>query len=547
MDNRLDTSPVYRRNSFNMADRKSAFGLPETNSDSNSAENFHVGNSNTIRDETSASQKSKGKQQQRSSFWELVKNFGETTSMHGLSHALGDGPIWRRLFWGALVLGFAVWAHYNVIKIIQDYQSRPVLTSVTSEFQNKMPFPAVTFCNINRVRRSKASSSLLDDLKYNAEEGSRDSVSNLLDSALRSTSPDKQAGLGHQLQDMLFGCYFGLEKCNVQNFTYNFNLNQGNCYTFAGIQYEIRKDWTSLKAGPLNGLRLELNAETDEYLPSSTVGGFKVLIHDNKEYPFPEDGGLVVAPGFYTSIGIKKTNIKRLSAPFGSCLDTQANTTKNLFSDEGFGYSRNGCQKSCFQEFVYRNCSCCDSGYPCNGDALAKATGKKIAGGVRWCNSSNFKDVDCMDGAQVLFIENKLGCSDACPPACDQSTFTTSVSTGLFPTQPSFNTTVSRIQKSGKAANISDFNSFLVSSYVVLEIFYDSFILETVSSEPAYTWNKLLGDIGGQLGLLLGFSILTAVEIVELLAVDIGWGLGLASLFKKRNGKAVAHREDDKD
>ncbi|KAK3763231.1 hypothetical protein RRG08_020771 [Elysia crispata] len=114
----------------------------------------------------------------------------------------------------------------------------------------------------------------------------------------------------------------------------------------------------------------------------------------------------------------------------------------------------------------------------------------------------------------------------------------------MFPTAISINATVERLKSSGKVANVTDFDSFLVESFLLLEIYYESFILERVDSEPAYTWNKLLGDIGGQLGLLLGFSILTAVELLELLAVDIGVGVGLASLFRGRNGKAVAHRGD---
>ncbi|GFR99829.1 acid-sensing ion channel 1, partial [Elysia marginata] len=289
---------------------------------------------------------------------------------------------------------------------------------------------------------------------------------------------------------------------------------------------------TTLKTGPLNGLRLELNIQADEYLPSSNVGGIKVLIHDNKEYPFPEDGSLVVAPGFYTAISVRKMKTKRLSSPYGNCIDSAVNTTKNLFSEGGFIYSRNGCQKSCFQEYVYRTCSCCDSGFPCVGAALEKATGKRVPGGVRWCNSTLATDLNCMENANFLFTENKLGCSDRCPPACEQSTFKTSVSTAKIPTRASFDTTVEHIKYNGKAGNISDFNAFLTNSYILLEIYYETFNVEMVVSEPAYTWSKVLGDIGGQLGLFLGFSLLTALEILEFVFADLLWGVGIVSLCR---------------
>ncbi|KAK3763230.1 hypothetical protein RRG08_020770, partial [Elysia crispata] len=182
------------------------------------------------------------------------------------------------------------------------------------------------------------------------------------------------------------------DKCTVDNFTSNFNLKQGNCFTFASSQDELRKTWDTVKPGPKNGLRLELNIEADEYLTSSTVGGIKVLIHDNLEYPFPEDGGLIVAPGFYTTIGIRKTNIKRLSSAsaYGDCIDNNGDSTgENFFSDDGFR------------------------------KALVKSTGKPApSAGIRYCNISMFEDLDCVDRAQIRFSENKkLGCTDFCPPS----------------------------------------------------------------------------------------------------------------------------------
>ncbi|RUS81939.1 hypothetical protein EGW08_010284 [Elysia chlorotica] len=547
-----------------MGDRGFAFDVPKTQNDNNSLENYHLGNKKTTgngsaRDD--ATDDGSDKTEKNPGVLDLIKNFGGTTSMHGLPHALGDGTIWRRLFWTALVIGFAVWATYNVIEIIKDYQSRPVLTTVTSAFQSKMPFPAVTFCNLNRVRKSQASPELLEDVEANLVLGGVDYVENTLDQAVRATNPGDQMRLGHQLDNMLVSCYFGLPVTTVLAMTKKLSFsdhrkNTGRDYSLtwtkdhgrlplvAGAELWLGRGcaWTTVKPGPKNGLRLDLNIEANEYLSSSSVGGIKVLIHDKLEYPFPEDGGLIVGPGFYTSIGIRKTNITRLSQPYGDCIENGLVSSKNLFSDEGYGYSRNACQKSCFQEYVYRNCSCCESSYPCVSHALVRSTGKAAPStGIPFCNISRWVELDCVDRAQLKFQENLLGCVDACPAACTQSTFATSISTGMFPMELSINATVEKLKRSGTVANVTDFNQFLRQSFLQLEIFYESFILEKVDSEPAYTWNKLLGDIGGQVGLLLGFSILTAVELLELLVVDIGVGLGFASLCRGRKGKAVAH------
>ncbi|GFO40565.1 hypothetical protein PoB_006707000 [Plakobranchus ocellatus] len=43
---------------------------------------------------------------------------------------------------------------------------------------------------------------------------------------------------------------------------------------------------------------MEFNVQFDEYLPSTTASGLKVLIHDNGEVPFPEDGGIMAGTGY---------------------------------------------------------------------------------------------------------------------------------------------------------------------------------------------------------------------------------------------------------
>ncbi|GFR82037.1 acid-sensing ion channel 5 [Elysia marginata] len=178
MDYRREPSPDYHSNSFNMADRKSRFDALERHNDDSGSDNFYVGNSSrtnngssthlTGRDKPEEEKKKEEEEEEEDpSVVQMVKDFGGRTSMHGVSHAVGDGSVLRRLIWAALVIGFAVWATYNVSNVVKDYLSRPVLTSVKSDYQTKMAFPAVTFCNINRVRKSLASQFLLDSVKEN--------------------------------------------------------------------------------------------------------------------------------------------------------------------------------------------------------------------------------------------------------------------------------------------------------------------------------------------------------------------------------------------
>ena len=127
------------------------------------------------------------------------------------------------------------------------------------------------------------------------------------------------------------------------------------------------------------------------------------------------------------------------------------------------------------------------------------------------------------------FAVNKLGCTQSCPPSCEQSTYSTSVSTGKWPSFKYWSTIVYNLGFDGDVSKLVQQHE---STFLKISVYFDSLIVEKVESQPAYSWNRLLVEIGGQLGLLLGFSLLTAVEILELLLVDLGAGLGFKTFRK---------------
>ncbi|GFN90133.1 acid-sensing ion channel 5 [Plakobranchus ocellatus] len=96
----------------------------------------------------------------------FIHEFTQSTSMHGVQHIMRHRSVWRRMVWSVLVIGFVAWAAHNVYQIVSDYNSNPVQTSVSSEYQSKMNFPAVTVCNLNRIRQSKAPQYLVRNLPY---------------------------------------------------------------------------------------------------------------------------------------------------------------------------------------------------------------------------------------------------------------------------------------------------------------------------------------------------------------------------------------------
>lgn len=64
----------------------------------------------------------------------------------------------------------------------------------------------------------------------------------------------------------------------------------------------------------LSGLNLELNIEQDEYIGAFTEeAGVRIDISNQGEMSFPREKGLSAAPGFATSIGIRKVGNSHLN------------------------------------------------------------------------------------------------------------------------------------------------------------------------------------------------------------------------------------------
>lgn len=55
------------------------------------------------------------------------------------------------------------------------------------------------------------------------------------------------------------------------------------------------------------------------------------------------------------------------------------------------------------------------------------------------------------------------------------------------------------------------------NNFLKVKLFYGDMKYSTISQSPAYDVVTLLGDLGGYLGLLVGGSALTIIEVVDLI------------------------------
>jgi len=329
-------------------------------------------------------------------------------------------------------------------------------------------------------------------------------------------------GMGHQFGDLVFECTFrGYDCRNYSRFwRHLWDYRYGNCYTFNGgvtDDGEGQKVLQSHITGPTGGLKLNLFIEQSQYIPElSHTAGARVVIHDQGQIPFPNNEGYSVLPSRSTSFAIRRTVIERVD-PFGngSCV-SEKDLNRNSFYSKKFNvsYSRQACMNSCQAEKQKSDCGCAEGQFPSDAEI---------------CNLRNSTTAKCLEKIQLKLLTGELNCDKDCPTPCSEIQFGTTLSMGHWPSDGYEAILESRVKKSSVLANEQQYGYFLSENFLQVKVFYEQLNYEKVTERISYEGVNLVADIGGQLGLWIGISVLTCCEFLELAWVIIHTVVGRIS------------------
>ncbi|XP_068222948.1 acid-sensing ion channel 3-like isoform X2 [Palaemon carinicauda] len=99
-----------------------------------------------------------------------------------------------------------------------------------------------------------------------------------------------------------------------------------------------------------------------------------------------------------------------------------------------------------------------------------------------------------------------------CPPPCRETQYITKITSSEENRR--FYTIVQNIKKMSSG---SDLCSGSENGTARIHLFLDSLSFETIEESPAYTWDTLICNVGGNLGLFIGMSLVTMVEVLVFL------------------------------
>ncbi|KAL5248423.1 hypothetical protein ACHWQZ_G017566 [Mnemiopsis leidyi] len=489
---------------------------------------------------------------------ESFAEFAQDTTAHGVKFFFQGKKLSRVCFF-VVWLAAVIYTCYTCYTGIVDYRSHPTGTKFeirTSDDVEAIPFPTISLCNINKIRKDYLDKNeklqeiyelinqietpgLLGDHTSLEDEHTAflDHLKSLKDDEVSRTKLADIYKEGGPLDSDILACKIGFQDCSdvLPGKWFERKVShQGNCF-----KINPNGLYNASIAGHLGGLSLFLHAQNKQYSlvkitePSE---GFKISFHDHMEAGNVGNTGFVVSPGlqYFIQLGYRETILLQEPYGQGDCIPDPS-------------YRASACMDLCIEAHIIDTCGCIPF--------LRSENKEEIINTTQLCTLEDM--MSCVLQTHRKFIRNseiRAGhCK--CDKACKVRSYHHSVSSSLL--SDSFiarlwtlykemlpspeNDTEIATEKAEETDERGKFSKFknrikidneslakgiermkierttdlVKKNIVILKISFPTIEKHTIKQVASYGFGNLLGDIGGVLGLFLGASVFTVLEFME--------------------------------
>ncbi|XP_025203158.1 pickpocket protein 28-like [Melanaphis sacchari] len=465
------------------------------------------------------------------------KTFCSMTSLHGFFHFVENNfSKIGKFCWAILLMAIYILCGVSIYFLIRMFLEMPAIISLDNSVSSiwTIPFPAITICSANQVRPSVYNYSDINITNYEDQL-----IQNIIYGVCKNNRTEKKwisedylvgSSVSQALKNLSFPCkevvksFFWLWKieidpCNVlfqETFTpyglcYSFNMmpmidllngvdewsQDFNNYSWKKYHSSWKPD-TGYRSDALTShlplrtfgdgdyhsatMKLELHSDDMNKECAHGLDVFYILVHSPAEWPARSHPTLLVTTNTISTISIKPvvlTTNKEL-IPWDSKIRHCyfQNESKLKFFKV---YTKNNCILECRSSSVLSQCGCVPFYY-------LRMKNTPVCGPAKmscWLNASYASSESC-----------------DCLPGCTEFFFKTS-SMNAHLTKP---------------ARKDDKNN-LTSSSLILSVYYQSINFIGFNRIMISTFGQFMGKLGGIMGLCLGFSFLSLVEIFYFLTL----------------------------
>lgn len=496
----------------------------------------------------------------------LINVFARGSSIHALSQVEKTNTKVGKAFWFLILILCISCCIYQVNNFLLIYFRYPVLIDVEVKNNKVLDFPAVTICNLNRMKRShieyvdrkrhanapwptprpsttlrttprtttrmlprSTTIPLSERKKYTSvtkatisfpwmsKEWKYKSKSKEFFSHYMNINAFRRKCYGHRFHELVKKCSFNSVSCDHKDFTYFNSIQYGNCFTFNKKLQHDQQPLEVHKIGPNSGLELDIDLDPESYLDITSTAGSRVVIHDSEEDPNPEEQGIDISPGYETQVSMDKTSLQRLPPPYKD----RCTEYRSFDACETTPANQMDCIRSCVHRTSMSECGCVDPFLP-------------VYKGTVLCNLKNGTQMTCLDKTFEGMKENGLPC--VCTYPCTSTTYNLQLSTAILsyptdledfdwtPEDPTWNyftpfdcgifkRSTDNLRSGPNRRNRVRRSTH--ESYAKLKVFYGSLKHTIYTQKPMFSESELYGQLGGNLSLWLGLSVVAMFEYAE--------------------------------
>ena len=441
----------------------------------------------------------------------VIVEFCDDTTIHGYKNiGKESNHIILRIFWTCCLVACSTYCFYSCAQVFRDFYSYSSYTKISVVKEVPTAFPAFSFCSAKSLNMSN-----ILTVKYINNTSSsfeNEQTARMIIGNDKNLSDAIRKDMGFKIEDMLYFCYFNLRFCTASDFKYFYNSLYGNCYTFNsgffdnGTQRDIETVGSNSLAYGLD-LILYLGDPSADLFETSYSGIF-VSIHNQSYAPFSIGGFIKVGSRTSTDLIVNRNFLRKLPAPYGNCLeDTSSSSAFHseyfdyIVRNLGYNYTQEYCNSICLQDQTIKVCGCANIWIPNHGNSS-----------TLFCVSAN--DRNCM----LTKIQNKIDnftaiCSEYCPNECYSIDYNVVSHHLVYPNYFDSLLLHNWSQKVGQSVSLSE----IPDVFLEVSVNYHSMQYTVTEEVIKMMQSDLLANFGGLLGLFLGMSFLSFVEIIDLI------------------------------
>jgi hypothetical protein len=368
-----------------------------------------------------------------------------------------------KLTWTLFLMIILIGSTFYIILSILDFLSYDTITTIKTINEDQSQFPTISFCNKNN-----------SDFKFD-----------VLKLGFNSDDIDDWKMHFETYNDTSFG------KC------YRFNSGKNMTNQLIPLKY-------SQSPGIDDGFTFSIY-----FKPSSDFDTIRIFIHNYTLVPSTiAKHGYTITSGGYNYYIVERIIDKKLKYPYNNCLNNisefQYNKTIIKYIQEQLNseYSQIECFRMC------KNLIFIESNSQCN--CSLNNIGNDIKNDCQIINNTEqAKSLTCIKYYLSNFITAEK-CSQYCPLECDSYSF--QVTPFMRPILDTGNIS---LDSPFPYPNFRTYEN-VSKTFFSIKVYYENLKYTLITQQPKTELFALISEIGGILGVFLGFSIISVIELFEL-------------------------------